>query len=69
MFRQVAKMSEVKKDEMKNWNATFISYRREVIRAKNKEEAWAIADDHRHLYEEISTVDEVGVEREAVKRW
>ena len=56
-------MDETDKD-MKHFEITYVLYRRAIIRAKNTEEAWGIAEDHRLLHERISTIDELGVERE-----
>ena len=54
----------MKDEELKNWDVTFVSYRSEITKAKTKEEAWKIAESYQEPGERISTIDEVGVERE-----
>jgi len=45
-------------EEMKAWDATFVSYRSEIIKARTEEEAIVIAAEHVEVGERLSQVEE-----------
>ena len=51
-----------KNEELKNWDVTFVGYRREVIKAKTKAEAWTIAEKHRLPNERVGPFGETDEE-------
>ena len=48
--------------EMKRWDITFVSYRSEVIKAKNETEAGVIAEEHRQPNERVGVIEETDEE-------
>jgi len=53
-------MEEVKDNNSnKKWYVIFVSYRSQIIGAKDLEETRRIAEDSRLLHEEVFTIDKI----------